>query len=124
MKVDPVPDYRILIDGDDEGQDLMSLYRWLTDDPDVTSQATLRIESRVATPGEMGGAFDAIIAVLSDGIALGSLIVAYQSWRDSRPRQSSVSIEFHGAVVNLTDGTPETVKRIVEALSEQAGQGH
>jgi hypothetical protein len=115
-------DCRIRIDGDDEGQELLSLHRWLADDPDVTSQAVLRLEPRAATGfGEMGGAFDAVVAVLSDGIALGSLIVAYQSWRDSRPRPPAVSIECRGTVVSLADGSPGTVRRLVEALSEQAG---
>jgi hypothetical protein len=117
-----VLDCRILIDGDDEGQDLMSLHRWLTDDPEVARQAVVRLEpGAAARPGEMGGAFDAVIAVLSDGIALGSLIVAYLSWRDTRPRPPAVSIECGGTVVNLTDGSPETVSRMVAALTGQAG---
>jgi hypothetical protein len=114
---------RIWIDGDDEGQDLPSLHRWLTDDPDVARRSIVYLEPReAARTGEMGGVFDAIIAVLSDGIALGSLIVAYLSWRDSRPRPPAVSIECGGAVVNLTDGSPEAVSRIVAALTEQAGR--
>jgi hypothetical protein len=67
----------------------------------------------------MGGAFDAISVLFSNAIALGSLIVAYMSWRDTRPQSQVVSIELDGIVVNLTDATPDTVGRMVAALSQQ-----
>jgi hypothetical protein len=103
---------------EDEGSlDLSSLYQWLVQDPDVRQSVVVRLEPAAGNVGEMGVGFDAIIAIVSNAIALGSLIVAYMSWRDSRQKSPSVSIQNINTVFNLSDSSPETVSRIVEALS-------
>jgi hypothetical protein len=116
-----VLDCRIWIDNDDdEEQELIYLHRWFTEDPEVSRNSVIRLAQRVPSqPGEMGGAFEAIIAILSDGTALGSLIISFLAWRDSRPRPPTVSIECRGITVNLSEGSPETVRRMVAALTEQ-----
>jgi hypothetical protein len=68
----------------------------------------------------MGGAFDAIVAIVSNTIALGSLLVAYLSWRETQPTPPAVTIERDGVRVMLSDCTPETVAQVVTALG-QAG---
>jgi Effector Associated Constant Component 1 len=111
---------RIRVEGDDDGRELASLYGWLVQDPYVDQDKTVRLEASMGEPDAMGGAFDAIIAIVGDGIALGGLIVAYQSWRDSRPHRNTASIQSGGIVVNITDSSPETVHRIVQALNDPA----
>jgi hypothetical protein len=113
-------EYRIRVDSDDDGRSLASLHRWLTDDADVTRHVAIQLASRPVRPGEMGPVLDTIVASANDGIALGSLIVAYLSWRGSRTDAPAARIERDGVVVSLRDCSPETVGRIVEALSDSA----
>ena len=113
-------EFRFRMEDDDEGQALASLHQWLVQDPDVTRWSTVSLEAGGNVPGEMGPVFDVVTVVLSNSIALGSLIVAYLSWRDSRPRPPTVSIERDGVVVSLAGSSPETVSRVIEALSDQA----
>ncbi|MFE0191052.1 hypothetical protein [Streptomyces sp. NPDC058989] len=113
----------IIVDGDDEEADssaasLTSLYRWLAQDPDVADQAEISLAPGRPGAGEMGGAFEVINAVLTHGIALGSLAVACATWRSSRPTAPAVRIERDGVTVTVEDGSPEAVRRIVDALGE------
>jgi hypothetical protein len=108
------------MEGDDEGQALASLHQWLAEDLDVIRGSAVSLEAGETGPGEMGPVFDMVTVVISNGTALGSLIVAYLSWRDSRPHSPKVSIERDGVVVSLADSSPETVSRVFEALSDQA----
>jgi hypothetical protein len=66
----------------------------------------------------MGGMLDAITAMVNDGIALGSLIVAYQAWRDSRSRRRTVIIERGKIRIDLSDTSPEMVSDLVKALGQ------
>lgn len=110
----------ISIDGDDE-EALVSLQRWLASDPELSRSSTFRLVPAETSPEEMGGLFDLISAVVSDGTALGSLIMAYLSWRDSRPHPPAVRIERDGVVVNLADYSPEMMSEVLEALTKDAG---
>src|SRR6185295_1181072 len=53
--------------------------------------------------------------VVSNGIALGGLLVAVASWRGSRPRPPRVRIRHRDTVVEL-DGSPDEIRRLVDAL--------
>jgi len=68
----------------------------------------------------MSVAFGAIMAIISNSIALGSLIVAYQSWRDARVQSPKITIEIEDVTVDLTDSSEETVIQIVHQLGEGA----
>jgi hypothetical protein len=111
----------IIVDGGDEEADsstasLTSLYRWLAQDPDVARQAEISLDPGPVGAGEMGGAFEVINAVLTHGVALSSLAVACATWRSSRPTAPAVRIEIDGVAVTVEDGSPEAVRRIVDAL--------
>ncbi|WP_407288737.1 effector-associated constant component EACC1 [Streptomyces sp. BP-8] len=113
----------IIVDGhDEEGSSstasLTSLYRWLAQDPEVAQQAEISLDSGPVGAGDMGGAFEVINAVLTHGIALSSLAVACATWRSSRPTAPAVRIEIDGVTVTVEDGSPEAVRRIVDALGE------
>lgn len=113
-------DLRISMDGDDE-EALVSLQRWLADDPDLRRSSTFRLVPSRSGHGEMGPVFDVISAVVSDGTGLGSLIVAYLAWRDSRPHAPAVRIERDGVVVSLTEHSAEAVGEVLDALGERRG---
>jgi hypothetical protein len=71
----------------------------------------------------MGGAVEVINVVLSNSIAVGSLLVAVASWRRSRPRPPSTRIEGHGISITIEDASPETVRRVVQALTDRPEPG-
>ncbi|PGH50010.1 hypothetical protein [Streptomyces sp. Ru87] len=107
---------QIVVDGTDGDQSLTSLYRWLLQDPEVTRDAVvLPVADRPGT-GEMGGAFEVLNAVLTHAVALGGLAVSCAAWRASRPRAPVIRIERDGVTVTVEDGSPDTVRRVVEAL--------
>jgi hypothetical protein len=110
----------ISIDGDDQGS-LGSLQRWLAADPELRRSCTFELVPSHPRPGEMGPVFDVINAVISDGTGLGSLLIAYMAWRDSRPHAPAVRIERDGVVVNLAEGSPEVVDEVLAALGESHG---
>lgn len=107
----------ISIDGDGQGT-LGSLHRWLVADPELRRSSAFELVASHPQPGEMGPVFDVINAVISDGTGLGSLIVAYLAWRDSRPHAPAIRIERDNVVVSLSEGSPEAIDKALTALSE------
>lgn len=95
----------------------LPLYRWLTDDPDVRRDATLSFAS--GQPGDMGGALEVINVVLSNTIALSSLVLAIATWRGSRRNSPTVEIERDGVRVMINEDSPEAIQRVLKALSAQ-----
>ena len=67
----------------------------------------------------MGGALDVISVVLSNTIAVGNLLLALSSWRSARPRPPTTRIEFDGRSFIIEDASPETVRRVMDALTDR-----
>lgn len=101
------------------GEDaVLPLYQWLAADPDVQHNTTLSFGN--PQQGDMG-ALDVINVVLSNTIAFSGLVVAIASWRDSRRGAPGVEIEKDGVRVSVADGSPETIRAVIDALSEERG---
>jgi len=113
---------KIVVQGDDGDQLLTSLYRWLAQDPEVTRDAAILPVATPPAAGEMGGAFEVINAVLTHTIALGGLALSCAAWRASRPHAPVLRIERNGVAVTVEDGSPETVRRVIDALDDPAPQ--
>jgi len=96
---------------------LPSLYRWLRDDQDVSAAAELTL-SRPRDPSSQGALFDVINAVISQGIGVGGLALAYATWRGAHGSAPAVTFSCDKVTVTVTDASPETVRNIVEALRE------
>jgi hypothetical protein len=60
--------------------------------------------------------------VLSNSIAVGGLLVAVSSWRKSRPRPPATRFERDGVSITIEDASPETVRRVMEALSDRPAE--
>jgi hypothetical protein len=103
----------ISLEVDDEDS-LRMLYRWLRED-EIRRAVPVTLTPTAPRPGEMGAAFEMISAVVSNGIALGGLLVAVASWRGSRPRPPRVRIRHGDTVVEL-DGSPDEIRRVLDAL--------
>ncbi|MFF5551546.1 effector-associated constant component EACC1 [Streptomyces olivaceoviridis] len=113
---------KIVVESEDGDGSLTSLYRWLAEDPEVTRDASVL---PVATPpgaGEMGGAFEVINAVLTHAIALGGLAVSCAAWRASRTHAPVIRIERDGVTVTVENDSPDTVRRVIDALGDPAPQ--
>jgi Effector Associated Constant Component 1 len=113
---------KIVVQGENGDHFLTSLYRWLAEDPEVTRDAAIL---PVATPpgaGEMGGAFEVINAVLTHAIALSGLAVSCAAWRASHPHAPVIRIERDGVTVTVEDGSPDTIRRVIDALGSPAPQ--
>ncbi|MEU8681202.1 hypothetical protein [Streptomyces sp. NPDC048611] len=107
-------------DGGEAGaaEGTVSLYRWLAAEPELRGQARMSLEAEQAEPGHMGGALDLVNVVLSNGIALGSLITAVATWRESRPRAPQIRLERDGVVVTVQDASPEEIERVLRVWNE------
>jgi hypothetical protein len=110
-------DLRLFIEDDANGEQLTSLGRWLADDPDTAPLAVALEQTGEPVPGSMGAPMDVISAVAGDGAGVGSLVVAYLAWRDSRPGRPKGRFEHDGVVVELTDVTPAEVGSVVARLT-------
>ncbi|WP_067460000.1 effector-associated constant component EACC1 [Actinomadura macra] len=108
---------RLRLDGDD-GRELLSLYRWLRQDPDVTRNGRVSLVPTASRPGEMGGAYEAVSAQIGHVIALAGLIIAYRGWSDTRrkDRRPVARIERDGVAVELEGASADDVRRVAQAL--------
>ncbi|MFL4905086.1 effector-associated constant component EACC1 [Streptomyces sp. MMS24-I2-30] len=96
-----------------------SLQRWLAADPELRGEVTFAPTSGAAAPGTMGGAsLDVINVVVSNSLALGSLLVALAGWRSSRPRPPQITLERDGVVVTVHDASPETVEQVLARFGD------
>jgi hypothetical protein len=101
--------------GGEENSELTSLFRWLEEDLGPDGQLTLR---RRHTPGAQGGVFDTINALIGEGVGIGGLALSYATWRQARRSPVKISFERDGVSVVVEDASPETLRRIADALAE------
>jgi hypothetical protein len=94
-----------------------ALYRWLLADPELRGLAEVTAAPTRQEPGHMGGAMEAVDVVVSNLIGLSSLLVGIAAWRGARSRSPRVRIEHDGTAVTLEDASPESVERILRALT-------
>ncbi|MEU8763595.1 hypothetical protein [Streptomyces sp. NPDC048659] len=114
-------EFRVVVAG--PGRELTSLHRWIAQDREVVRETRVTLSAAPLRDGDMGADFESVSAVVSNALALGSLVVAVLAWRDSRPTPPSVRIERDGTAVELTGDAAdaENVRRIVTALGGATG---
>ena len=93
--------------------DVSSLRRWLLAEPGLRGHAVVSARSGAEQRGTMGSGLDVVNVVLSNSIALGSLLVAVATWRRSRPRAPRITLEREGVTVTLDGDSPEAVERVL-----------
>ncbi|WP_436771180.1 effector-associated constant component EACC1 [Yinghuangia sp. YIM S09857] len=113
----------ITLDGADARDDVRHLYRWLRDADQLRYDARVELTSSQDTLGEslMGPTLDVIDIVLASGFSAASLAATLAMWRSSRPRAGSATLTVGATTVTVQDGSPETIRAIVDALTANAG---
>lgn len=106
---------------DDSAESATSLYRWLVAEPGLRGHAEVSTGSQPSAQGHMGDTLATVNIVLTNSIALGTLITAVVSWRGSRQRPPQVRLERDGVVVTLHDSSPESVAQILRVWNESTG---
>ncbi|MFF2189181.1 hypothetical protein [Streptomyces sp. NPDC058155] len=97
------------------------LLRWLHEERDLHGQARISLGGTHPPPsGGMGGsALEIVNVVLSNSIALGSLVTALVAWRSSRPTPPpAVRIEVNGVPVTVNTDDPEVIRSLIETLRD------
>ncbi|MEU2779913.1 hypothetical protein ABZ646_45660 [Streptomyces sp. NPDC007162] len=77
-----------------------------------------------APEGTMGGStLDLLSFVVSNSIALGSLVTSVASWRASRPAPAPpVRIEANGISITINTDDQEVVRKFAEALQRSSSE--
>lgn len=112
---------RIGMAGEGGGQEMLSLFRWLSRDPDARRYAPVSLEDDGS--GDTMGAADVISAVLTQVTSIGTLAVAIASWRDARAQAVSVRIAAGDRSVIITTQSAEEVQAILQSLGGPHGLG-
>lgn len=101
-----------------QGADLLA---WLTSDPAVARTAKMSLAPS-SGQGEMGISFDILNFLVTNSIALGSLVTAIASFRDSCKRSKGeappVSIAHQNIVVQVENDGQDALRRLMEGLDE------
>ena len=100
-----------------------SLERWLLHDSDVAGKCDLQ-RSSASAAGEMGGSLDAVIAITGQVMTLGNLLIAYATWRGTRPPLQSkimVTVEFDESTQEISSMSDIEIQNLVAELTQRKG---
>ncbi|MFB8141335.1 effector-associated constant component EACC1 [Streptomyces parvus] len=103
------------------GGEAETLLRWLREERDLHGQARVSLGgTHPSPPGGMGGsALEIVNVVLTNSIALGSLVATLVAWRSSRPAPPpAVRIEVNGVPVTVNTDDPEVIRSLIETLRD------
>lgn len=103
----------------EEDSELRSLYLWLRDAPYVRRNASVVMTGAQPATGQMGATFDGIQLILDSGFQLGNLVLAWHSWRATRPTTPEITFELNGTTVTLSGQDAETATRLLAALERR-----
>ena len=113
--------------GDDAGQAIASLYKWLSRDASVARYGQVTVGVADQQPGDMGAAVDVINAVFADAggaAGIGSLLVAFRAWRDTRTQAPIFTIHKEGVTIELAEGSEEECRRVLSVLLPDGANAH
>ncbi|MER6288501.1 hypothetical protein ABT223_31735 [Streptomyces sviceus] len=109
--------------GDAAEEQARSLHDWLLLDRDIRRAGVLEMASSSASvAGQQGTTiFDLVSLVLGNGISAASLGVSVASWRATRPKEPTITVErADGSKVTISGTSSDEARRLLEQLlSEQ-----
>ncbi|MGY0002466.1 effector-associated constant component EACC1 [Micromonospora sp. I033] len=104
----------IVADASADALAMNSLYGWLCADHDLRRQ--ISISPIAAGSRTQMGTVDVLNVVLTHTVAIGNLILAYLTWRSSRPASPHVSFRVGGVCVTVLDDSPGSVAAATRAI--------
>ena len=97
-----------------DDRDLSLLFRWLRSDPEILRDCSLHLTG--SSDEEAMGAADTITAVVSDAVALGSLLVGYFSYRMQYRHRAKAQVKVGDQTIVVSSYDPEQVGDVVAAI--------
>lgn len=113
-------DLRISMEGSGAESELRSLRAWLLETPEMRQHAKISRGMALPESGEMGsGTIDTLQFVTDNLWQVATFALAYATWRSTRRRTPTVTIERDGVTVTIEGHDEQAVERITRALSAQ-----
>jgi Effector Associated Constant Component 1 len=113
------------IPNEKDQESLLSLYEWLEDDRDIRKGAEVNLIEAPLQRGSMAGEFELISLLMSSGFNIGSLAIAFASWRASRTASPPVRIEAKGLEITIDSDDSRVIERALKMFSgETNGKGY
>ncbi|MFJ2058039.1 hypothetical protein ACIOMM_19090 [Streptomyces sp. NPDC087908] len=110
---------RISMVGEGSEAELRSLRLWLLESPEIRRHAKISWESNEPKAGEMGtGAIEAIQLVTDNLWQLSTFVLGFAAWRNTRTRNTAITIEHDGQRVTIEGADDASIERITRALSQ------
>ncbi|MEU6140115.1 hypothetical protein ABZ848_07090 [Streptomyces sp. NPDC047081] len=98
--------------------ELRSFRTWLSETPEIRRHAQLSWVAPVPKPGEMGsGTVEALQLVTDNLWQVAAFALAYATWRKTRRRTPTVTIEHDGTTLVIEGHDEASVVRITRALT-------
>ncbi|MEU1050192.1 hypothetical protein ABZ400_34250 [Streptomyces sp. NPDC005897] len=103
--------------------ELRSLHMWFMADSAARRHARPTLgASQALASGAQGGALDLLSLMVSSGFSAASLAVSVVSWRATRPRRPSVTVNRpDGLTVTISDSSADEARRLIESLAGESG---
>jgi hypothetical protein len=105
--------------GSADGHAVASLYRWLSRDNALARHGQVSMQAVSQQSDDMGAVLDVINAIFTDTGAMagiGSLLVAYRTWRDTQTKAPSLVIEKDGVSVVINRGSEEEIQQVLDLM--------
>ncbi|MCK2245040.1 MULTISPECIES: hypothetical protein [unclassified Crossiella] len=112
----------ISLDGADEDE-LRRLASWLRDEEELRGQVSL--SHQPIRPGEMGGAIDTIVVLVTSGTAA-AMVTAVFDWLARRKEAGRVTLRLHakdGRELEIGCGSAQDLDSVLDQVTKALGSG-
>ncbi|MFD9336445.1 hypothetical protein ACFWBF_18880 [Streptomyces sp. NPDC060028] len=111
---------RIGMIGHGSEEELRSLREWLLESPEIRRHTRIAWDFEEPQPGEMSGGTVAAIQLITDNLwQIATFALSYATWRKTRSRNTSVTIEHNGRRLGIESNEEDTVNRIIRELGDE-----
>jgi len=102
------------ISGEGDQESLLSLYEWLETDREMRQQADLKLVEASPQQGSMAGEFELISLLVSSGLNIGSLAIAFVNWRSSRIAPPPIRIAAKSLQVTIDSTDSQVIEKTLK----------
>ncbi|MFC1418162.1 effector-associated constant component EACC1 [Streptacidiphilus cavernicola] len=115
----------LLVDLETVGREreLRALADWLRETPSVRRSARISLAEAEPSPGQMGGALEAIQVITGNGWSAAAFVMSVVGWRQTRPSEPQVKVRRGDVEITLTGNSANELQAAIAALAEPGQQG-